>query len=97
MKLWEIKNFFFKPIFQHPIYVHTDQRNPKLLQIRKDWCNNHLSRFSWMILIEQGLSHHESNIDCYPGYTWNSSLFHFRRKKDAAAFKLIWYNNTVKE
>jgi len=90
-KLWKIKNFFFKPIFRHPVYVDTDQRNPKLLQRRTDWCNECLGKFSWMSLVEQGISGEFDN------YTWNQSLFHFRRKKDAAAFKLTWYNNTAKE
>lgn len=92
MRAWQIKNFFFKPIFRHPIYVDTHQRDPKILQSRKDWCTKHLGRFSWMILIEEGLGSPTSPQGFR--YTWNRSLFYFRRRKDAATFKLRWYNTT---
>lgn len=82
-----IKNFFFKPIFQHPVKIDTQQQDPALLQRRKDWCDRHLGIFSWMILAE--ITHIPS------GYYWSSSFFYFRNKKDAAVFKLMWYNNSV--
>lgn len=88
MRKWQIKNFFFKPIFRHPVDVNTNWKNPKLLAHRKEWCDKQLGVFSWMILVKTGLSH---------GYIWNQPLFYFRRKKDAAAFKLTWYNDTAKE
>jgi len=101
MRKWQIKRFFFKPVFRHKVFVSTEKRDPDLLQRRKEWCDKHLGTFTWMILVEPGLwpgfeeGDGPSSWEPYDQYTWNQSLFHFRRKKDAAAFKLTWYKTNV--